>query len=78
MSSIKRLLAGHEPECYLSHDKTEDGCSVCDAAAAAYMRGREDAAKDTGAYTISNIDSNLETADFLDGLWNAARGGEHK
>lgn len=44
MSSIKRLLDGHEPECYLKHDKTEDGCSVCDVAAAAYMRGRRDAA----------------------------------
>lgn len=74
MSSIKRLLDGHEPECYLSHDKTEDGCSVCDVAAAAYMRGREDATRAVIAVVINDRNGEASLADCV----NAARGGEQE
>lgn len=60
----------------LNRNPSTGDCIMCCALIAAYKRGREDAAKDSGAYIIGNLDTKQETADFLDGVYSAARGGE--
>ena len=44
MSSMKRLLDGHEPECGYSNNADWEGC-ICQILREAYRRGRKDAAE---------------------------------
>lgn len=62
----------HEIECDLKHDRSEDGCSMCDAIILAYTRGREDATRAVVAVVINDRNGEASLADCV----TAARGGE--